>query len=258
MIVTTAGRTNDIMVERAQKIAKNLKAPYVERKKLSTAKMKENYNDDILVVGKERNEIFTLNECEPIFFHPNSAMFRVKRVISGERDPFINVCKLSKGDSLLDCTLGLASDSIVASFTVGSNGRVVGLEANPYISFLVKSGLKEWQTSLKSMNDAMKRIDVINENYTKFLPTLDSNSFDVVYFDPMFDTTISSSQGIQGIKNLALHQTISKDIIAHAKRVAKRRVVIKNHWQSEMFDDLGFTVLKRPTAKFHYGFIDCN
>lgn len=38
---------------------------------------------------------------------------------------------------ILDCTLGLASDSILSSI-VGKNGQVVGLEARPYLAYEVK------------------------------------------------------------------------------------------------------------------------
>jgi hypothetical protein len=257
MIVTTAGRTNDIMIQRAEFVANELRVKYVPRKKRSTTKLQTLYQDDLLVVGKDRYEIFPIGEDEPIFFHPNSAMFRVKRVLKGGNDPFLEATTIAHGYSVLDCTLGLASDSIVASLVVGSKGVVVGIEGNRYISYLVKNGLKQWKTEIADMNEAMKRIKVINDNYSNYLASLESNSFDVVYFDPMFESEISESDGIKGIKKLAIYQSISEDTIMHAKRVAKKRVVIKDYWQSERFNKFGFTVTKRPSAKFHFGYIDC-
>ncbi|OZM57424.1 hypothetical protein CIB95_08170 [Lottiidibacillus patelloidae] len=258
MIVTTAGRTNEIMIETAKKVASDLQLTYIPRKKLSTGKLHEMYADDLLIVGKERLEILPLHEKEPVFFHPNSAMFRLKRLQRGESDPFLEVTELNPGNSFLDCTLGLASESILASYLVGEYGIVRGVEGNRFLAYLVANGLKQWETKIPSMDDAMKRINVINENYESYLPTLADNSFDVVYFDPMFDTSIIESDGIKGVKQLAIYETISENAIKQAKRVAKKRVVLKDHWQSTRFQHFGFKVIKRPTAKFHYGYIECN
>jgi hypothetical protein len=258
MIVTTAGRTSDIMIETAKNVANDLQLSYISRKKLSVEKLHALYQDDFLIVGKDRLEIFPLHESEPIFFHPNSAMFRMKRLLRGESDPFTEIINIKEGNSFLDCTLGLASESILASYLVGDNGIIEGVEGNRFIAYVVANGLKNWETQVPLIDAAMKRIKVINVNYESYLPTLADNSFDVVYFDPMFDTSITASDGIKGVKQLAIYETISESAINHAKRVAKKRVVLKDHWQSSRFNDFGFKVLKRPTAKFHYGYIECN
>ena len=50
-------------------------------------------------------------------------MFRVKRLMRGEHDPFVQATQLESGMTVLDCTLGMASDSIVASYMVGESGK---------------------------------------------------------------------------------------------------------------------------------------
>ncbi|MFZ7943124.1 hypothetical protein ACO1D1_05675, partial [Neobacillus sp. 19] len=69
-------------------------------------------NSDCLVVGKDRVELFEKGSTLPFFFHPNSAMFRIKRLLSGENDPFADAAQLTEGMTILDCTLGLASDAV--------------------------------------------------------------------------------------------------------------------------------------------------
>ncbi|MFC4322757.1 class I SAM-dependent methyltransferase [Litchfieldia salsa] len=255
MIVTTAGRTSPDMIKYAEVIANDLCVPFRGRKKQSVEEIQKILNDDIMVVGKNRIEIHMKSNSEPLFFHPNSAMFRIKRISKGDHDPFLKITDLSNGDTLLDCTLGLGSDSIVASYAVGNTGGVVGLEANRYVAYVVSKGLKEWDSGNKGMNDAMSRIRVFNKDHLNFMQECDDNSFDVVYFDPMFEEGIFESNGIKGLNNLAMKSGITASVIKEAKRVARKRIVLKDHWKSQSFQDLGFEVVKRKSAKFHYGSI---
>lgn len=256
MFITTAGRTNEEMIEKAKVIAEELQVRFVARKKRSVALLQQLQNDSCIVVYKERLELFLLGETEPFFFHPSSAMFRIKRLIRGEHDPFIEVCQLREGMSFLDCTLGLASDSIVASFQVGERGKVIGLEAEKYLSYVVQDGLKKWSTDIQDINEAMRRIEVHHIHCFNFLKALPNDSVDVVYFDPMFEETISESVSIQPLTKIANYDRFESKWIIEALRVAKKRVVLKDHYLSERFIQFGFNVMPRKTAKFHFGYID--
>ncbi len=165
-------------------------------------------------------------------------MFRVKRWLRGERDPFIEAAGLEKGMSVLDCTLGLASDSMMASAAVGKSGKVVGLEGNRYVAYLVKQGLLNWESDVQELNDAMKRINVVHQNFESFLACCEDNSFDVVYFDPMFQEQIDESNGINGIKsnstvyyadaNGYTRSKKSSQTKDRAKRSLEKALVLKN------------------------------
>ena len=124
MIITTGGRPDDSSRQLAAEAAIALGHPVVERKKRSVTRMQEQYAADVLVAGKNRYELYRRGMQEPFFFHPNSAAFRLKRLVKGETDPMIEAAQLRLGDSFLDCTLGLASDSIVAASSVGETGKV--------------------------------------------------------------------------------------------------------------------------------------
>ncbi|KEF37964.1 putative SAM-dependent methyltransferase [Schinkia azotoformans MEV2011] len=256
MIITTAGRTNNEMIQLAIRYAALLQIPYISRRKLSVEEIMVQEKDDVLVVGQNRLDIYPLNHPhEPIFFHPNSAMFRVKRVLRGEADPLVYAAGLKEGMTFLDCTLGLGSDSIVASSVVGKTGRVVGIEGNRFIAFLLQHGLKTWESGSDEMNLAMSRIEVVQRNNLDFLKEQKNNSFDVVYFDPMFNMKIEESDGIKGLRNIALYTDILEETIAEAKRVANKRIVLKDYWKSTRFETFGFAVFRRKTAKFHFGVI---
>ncbi|UAL45670.1 class I SAM-dependent methyltransferase [Sutcliffiella horikoshii] len=257
MIVTTAGRTNEEMIQTAKHISQDLGCMYIQRNKKSVLTLFKEYNQDVLVIGKNRYEWYRLNITEPIFFHPNTAGFRVKRWLKGEIEPFLEATELKEGMSFLDCTLGLASDSIMASLATGEKGKVWGIEGNEVLAYLVKKGLAAWESENSNVEEAMRRIKVLQGKHQDLLSTLQDKSFDVVYFDPMFDIEIQESNGIAPLRSIAVKDAFNKHILQEAIRVAKERVVLKDHWQSEKFAQFGFTVLERKTAKFHFGYIEC-
>ncbi|KPB06581.1 class I SAM-dependent methyltransferase [Bacillus sp. CHD6a] len=257
MIVTTAGRTDEAMIQTAKHIAQDLDCSYIKRDKKSIDILFKEHNQEVLVIGKNRYEWHRMNETEPIFFHPNTAGFRVKRWLQGEIEPFLKATELKEGMSFLDCTLGLASDSIMASLATGEKGKVCGIEGNEVLAYLVKNGLASWDTDYKSLENAMRRIKVIQGKHQEILSNLPDKSIDVVYFDPMFDIEIQASNGIAPLRKIAITDPLNEQTLQEAKRVAKNRVVLKDHWESEKFANFGFTVLKRKSAKFHFGYIDC-
>ncbi|MBS4215948.1 class I SAM-dependent methyltransferase [Neobacillus rhizophilus] len=256
MFITTSGRTNQLKKEEAIQISKLLDAPYIPRRKKSISQLQKETNSDCLVVGKERLELHKAEFAEPFFFHPNSAMFRIKRLLRGEHDPFAVAAKLEKGMNVLDCTLGLAGDAIVAGLLVGSEGKVTGLEGQKFLAYVVKAGLQSWDSGILEMNQAMKRITVINSTAYDYLKLQAEASVDCVYFDPMFEESIKESEGIKALGQFAIYEELGMETINEAVRVAKHRVVLKDHYKSSRFEKYGFQVIKRQTAKFHYGFIE--
>jgi hypothetical protein len=256
MFITTAGRTNQHMIDCARSIANDLNVHYVKRNKKSVQRLHEEMSDDCIVVGKNRLELYPNGENEPFFFHPNSAMFRIKRLLNGEQDPFLDATRLEKGMKIVDCTLGLAADSIVASFAVGETGQVVGTEANQYLAYIVKEGLQHWDSGIIEMNESMKRIQIYHSYSYDFLKIQKDNSFDVVYFDPMFEEPVIESDGIKSLSRFAVHDDLNHLLINEALRVAKYRIVLKDHFRSERFEKYGFTAIKRKSSKFHFGILE--
>ncbi|WP_207634175.1 class I SAM-dependent methyltransferase [Halalkalibacter urbisdiaboli] len=256
MIVTTARKGAEQLYEKALMFAEKIDGRFIVRKEQSVEDLKELYNNHVLVVGKGKVTLYHLEHKEPFFYHPNSAMFRVKQYLRTNYDPLVEAAQLSEGKDFLDCTLGLASDSLVAKVAVGNCGRVVGVEANPYLACLVDFGLKNWQEGSKEMLEAMRGIEVIHTSHLDYLSSLPDNAFDVVYFDPMFEQHLANSTGIKGLKWFACHDDLSEQVIVEAKRVAKKRIVLKDHWQSTRFDKYQFVVMRRQHSSFHYAYIE--
>ena len=107
-----------------------------------------------------------------------------------------------------------------------------------------------------SIIKAMRRIGLTYSLAIDVLKTLPDNSYDCVYFDPMFEENIFESDGIKGIRNLALYEELTKETIDHAYRVAKERVVLKDHFRSLRFEQFGFQVHIRKNTKFHFGILE--
>lgn len=255
-IVTTAGRPDDLSFLLVDVASKELNIPYIERKKRSISSLAEQYNANILVAGKNRYEYYPKGATSPFFFHPNSAAFRLKRLLKGEQDPLIEACQLEKGDTFLDCTLGIGSDAIIAAYAVGNEGRVVGLEVDPYVAFVVKKGLETFETDHEILKECMQKINVVNCNAYHFLQKQNNNQFDIVYMDPMFDEIIEESNNFEALRQAGNHMPLTEKWVNEAKRVAKKRVVLKAHFRSQLFEQFHFERKARPTSKFHYGVIE--
>ncbi|WEG10854.1 class I SAM-dependent methyltransferase [Pullulanibacillus sp. KACC 23026] len=256
MIITTSRRVQSKFVEKAYQLSHVYGFSYRERKGLSIEAFKAAHQEDIIVVGKDGISIVPLDEETALFFHPNVAMIRAKRLLKGEKEALVSIAKLKEGMSFLDCTLGLASDSLVASLAVGPNGSVIGIEGNQLLYLLAREGLASFSSGNMTIDQAMRRITVVNCDHLSFLKKSEDRSVDVVYFDPMFETAIAASNGINSIRGQAIRSDLTKEVIEEAKRVARQRVVLKDHWKSLRFEKLGFIQHVRKTSMFHYGTIE--
>ena len=240
-IVTTTRKPNAAAEDLAQKISEKLGGQFVRRENFSLDKLKMIHGaENILLVKK--NSLSVVTAEGELFFHPNTAHLRIKNLRGGESDRLVDVLKIFAGSKVLDCTLGLGSDAIVESFIVGAAGKVVALEINPLIAAVVNYGLKNFSDDSPHILEAMRRVEVVNADCGEFLKTCADKSFDAVYFDPMFRRPIQKSSGLNPIRPLADARPLTPEIISEACRVAKLRVVMKEHSGSAEFPRLGFKV----------------
>lgn len=252
-IITTAGRPDEESLKLAEFASRELQATIIPRQKRSVRKLAEIYDANVIVAGKNRFEYYAKGAEAPFFFHPNSAAFRLKRVARGEDEPLLTACALQNGDTFLDCTLGIGSDSLLAAFAVGESGKVTGLEVDKNVAFIVKNGMQTYDTTELPLTACMRDIEVIHATALEFLKRQQDDSFDVVYMDPMFEQLIEESTNFEALRHAGSHISLSAEWVAEAKRVAKKRVVLKAHFQSQWFEQYGFKRDLRLTAKFHYG-----
>jgi 16S rRNA (guanine1516-N2)-methyltransferase len=254
IIVTTGLKEKPEYVKLAHEYCAAIGATYVPRRKMGLEKMRARYGaNGLLVVG---DQVKLYLEGREFFFHPSMANTRIKRLRNGENDIVIEISGVGPGDTVLDCTLGLGSDSIVFAHVVGDQGRVIGLESSPVIAELVRRGLKELTVDVKEVNAAMRRVEVICADHLDYLRAQPDRSVDVIYFDPMFRRTVQGSHAIEPLRVLGDDRPLSLEAIQEAKRVARRRIVLKERWYSKEFDRLGFVKPRKSSGSINYGIIE--
>lgn len=249
MFVTTSFQPTQKQIEEAKALAAKWKVTYVERQQDTLKELFRRLADDeAIIVTKDEWRYQHLNGHR-FSFHPNMSALRIKHIKQGHKDPLVTCADLKPGDVVLDCTLGMGADAIVASYAVGSSGKVIALESQPVIAELVKHGLKNYQTKRSELKEAMRRIEVVQADYRHYLKKLPDGFVDVVIFDPMFRETVKASQAMQILKPLANPEPLDKESVQEALRVARRAVLLKERPQSGEFEHLGFTVAKKSS---HY------
>lgn len=257
MIVTTADKPSASSQAKARRLAEELSAPYIVRGKQTLRQLGEKMEEIRLLVVTEKEVRYYEGQTEsPFYFHPSMAFVRVKRMRRGENDPLIQFSGCKAGDHVIDCTAGLASDSLVFSYAAGEAGSVTAIESEPVLCALVREGLAVYKTGLEDVDAAMRRIAMRSEHHYAYLAGLPDQSVDIVYFDPMFRRPIHESSAIEPLRTLANDSALTHEAVAEAVRVARKTVVLKEHKSSDEFARLGFERMHVNTSKIAYGVIE--
>jgi hypothetical protein len=237
-VITTShkGGTNQLLL--AERFCKELGYPLVPREKLSLPALIDKYQVAGVIVAAP-DKVFYYTGEEEFFFHPNMAAVRIKDIRSGKTDQMVKAMDLRPGDSVLDCTLGFGADAIVSAFVTGTSGTVLGLEVSPVIAALVRYGIKNYNFKSKLLSSTMRNITVINASHYEYLLQTAANSFDIVYFDPMFRQPKYKSSNMTPLRKLADLSPLNRDVLVEALRVARKRVVVKERRGSSEFARLG-------------------
>lgn len=254
--VTTTREADESLSLKAKNIANDLNISYIDRGNYSIKKTILKTGFDYLLIV-EKDKVVIKGEDSTLFWHPNMSELKIKSISDGNKEPLIEATKLEDGNSILDCTLGLAGDSLVFSAVVGNRGTVVGTEVNKYIAYLSKEGLENYKGA---KGETISNIKVINESYEDYLLKQLDNSFDIVYFDPMFKEGNLKSTTINSFRAFAEHKGLTKSILKEALRVCKKRVVIKERQGFNDFKSLGIEKYygSKKTGSIIYGIIEKN
>ena len=119
---------------------------------------------------------------------------------------------------------------------------------------LLRRVYDSYASESEQLTNAMKRIQVISQDAVTFLQSQSEKSWDVVYIDPMFSTPIDESSNFTPLRQVGLQSSLSEEWMREAERVCKRRVVVKDHFKSQVFDQFNLKRQIRVNTKFHFGF----
>ncbi len=173
-------------------------------------------------------------------YHPGMGALRAKRLRLHETstgEPFLDAAALRPADEVLDCTLGLGADALVAAQVIGPAGRVLGLEASPALAAWVSEGLRRLPLP------AARRIEVRCLEHGALLSALPDRCFDVVVFDPMFRRARAQAPAFDVVRRFADPRPLEAAVLEQARRVARRWVVVKDGAPGWDLARLGLTPL---------------
>jgi 16S rRNA (guanine1516-N2)-methyltransferase len=258
VIVTTGIDPSEETRRHAKELAEQFSLPLVERREDSLNELRRRYGTSSVLVVTAKGARLETPDKKPFFFHPNTAAFRIKRLLRGDTDTMLAACQIQPGDHVLDATLGLGADAIVFAHAVGRAGRVVGIESERLIALLVADGLRHWLSESEALRQAMRRVEVRVGHHLDVLKAQPDRSFDVVYFDPMFERTVPSSTGISGIREYANEAPLSEEAVCEALRVARRRVVLKEGKAGQLYQRFGFTPFRTRGHQVVYSYKETN
>lgn len=255
-IITTITKVNTDLIYQAQALAQKLNKKFVTRNNLSLERLKQDNNvDNILIFTKDGLKAHTSQG--DLFFHLNMAQLRILTLNRNQKDHMVEAMDLKPKMSVLDCTLGLGTDATVASYIVGENGKVVGLESATLIYLITKYGLANFNHDNIAINHSLRRIESFNLHYLDYLKAQGDNSFDIVYFDPMFRKPIQDSANFKPMRAIANMEQLQSKALVEALRVAKKRVVIKETKDSMEFKRLNISqIYGGKYSSVSYGVID--
>ncbi|MGC3998139.1 MAG: hypothetical protein QM767_11880 [Anaeromyxobacter sp.] len=180
---------------------------------------------------------------------PGMGALRLHRLVSSRgkapdptaHDPFLDAAGIQRGDAILDCTLGLAADALVAAAAAGPTGRVVGLESSLPLAAWTGEGLQRFP------EEAARRIEVKHAEHAAFLAAAPDRSFDVVLFDPMFRHARAEPGGFDVVRRFADPRPLTREALEQARRVARRWVLVKDGAPGWDLTRLGLTPM--PSAR---------
>lgn len=230
LAVTTSVRPPPSIEAQAQNYAAELQAPYVSRFGLSLPDLFTAADADrLLIVGADHLRLRDRATGTEYFFHPNLFQVRASNVLRNAPDHFLSATQLGPGDSLLDCTLGFASEASLAALVVGEAGQVIGLESVPDLALVTRVGVQSFVLASTVMTAALHRVQVVTDDSQAYLPQQPDHSVDVVYFDPFFEHRLSGSEfSVSPLFLFGNPAPLDTATVAEARRVARRRVVIKH------------------------------
>lgn len=237
-LVTTCPRPDSAVRAKAEGIAAQYELPLERRAERTLADLRRSRGvEGVLAVGREGLRYVTPEVT--LTFHPSMTRMRLHNLESGRGDPMLTAMRLQPGDRVLDCTLGLGVDAVVAASMVGSKGAVDGLEVVLPIFLVVADGLATYEAPNQRLTEAMRRVRAHWAEASAFLASVTPGDYEVIYIDPFFEKPVAGSSSIAPVRALGAHDWVPLRRAAEkATEIARRCVVVKGNRGSAFFRDL--------------------
>lgn len=245
LLVTTSHKPDALLWARAEAYATQLACPLASRHAEGMPVVFGRYPEAQRALIVQSHRLLLVDRAgTQFFFHPNLGAMRLRNILRGQPDYLLEAMQLQPGDSVLDCTLGYAGEASLCAHVVGDAGEVHGIEGNPEVGLVVREGLQVFVTDKALLNAAMRRVRVVHlGHHLEFLRTCPDKRYDIVYFDPFFDVPVDTEETLVPLKAFGEHAPLTDEALTHARRIARRRVVVKTARWSEQLAEFGITEL---------------
>lgn len=224
LVVTTGKRPTEPLVARARAVAAACGLTYVPRDDSLSRLLRRHGADGAYVVTAAAAEVRARGARLAV--HPSTARLNVAR---GRTHPLLRAVAPEAEpppERVVDATLGQAKDALHLAAVLGC--EVVGLERTPLLACLAEDGLARLIAAGEPpWAEAAARIEVINADAHTWLSAQPEASADVVYLDPMFRAPRPAAAGFDLLRALAWPAPLAPALLTQARRVARRRVVLK-------------------------------
>ncbi|MFO7882244.1 MAG: class I SAM-dependent methyltransferase [Kosmotogaceae bacterium] len=234
-LLTTSNRPTKELATLAKNLSRQFNIPYKMRN-IANEKLKNMEIDFIYVLDRNYQLKIQFRDSS-FFFHPSTAKVRRKNILNGQNDNLIECMKLKGNELILDTTFGLGSEALLLAHYL-NNGRVVGLESSIHIFRIVSHGLKHYPFKYQWISEAATHIVLLHKNFKHFIRKITSNSYDIVYCDPMFEVPQFRSDSINPLRYFADYEQLSRDDVKEFMRIAKKRIVLKSRTTDNLFNEL--------------------
>lgn len=204
----------------------------------------------VLVLGKARADLV----CRGRTYRASVGMafLRLVRAQKGETDPLVKAAGLKQGDRVLDATLGLGGDALVAAHATGA--PVLGLEASPVLAAFVTAALRRVHAPGRV---AAGLIQVSCADHRTVLKEMLARTVDVVLFDPMFRSAAEAGPLFELVRQLGDPAPLTGETMREARRVARRGVLVKDAPPGVELARLGLRPLPtRRSPRIVFGWAD--
>ncbi|HUJ25359.1 MAG TPA: class I SAM-dependent methyltransferase [Myxococcales bacterium] len=176
------------------------------------------------------------------------AFLRVLRARKGEPEPLLT--HVQPGDQVLDATLGLGGDALVAA---AAGARVTGVEASGLLAAFTQAALRRLPGHGREPG---RSVEVRNADHREFLRAQQAGSFDVVLLDPMFRRAGDAGPLFELLRAHADRAPLGPATLREAQRVARRGVLVKDAAPGDELRRLGLAPqLSRRSATICFGWL---
>ncbi|MEJ2887882.1 class I SAM-dependent methyltransferase [Actinomycetospora aeridis] len=238
VVVTTSKSPSDAVRARAGDLADRWGLRLVERHRGSVAAARGEAHT-VLVCTAEG--LVAESGRGSLTFHQGTAAKRLRTLRHGGADPLVRAGELRPGDRVLDTTLGLGRDALVAAHVLGAGGEVLGVEADLVLAILAAEG---FAGDVPRAGSAPVHVRHGDSRQVLVDMAAAGETVDVVLLDPMFADPRPSDHGFALARDHTVPTPLTPEWVALACAVARRRVVVTAERARPWFPEAGLERLE--------------